>query len=195
ESQRRCSQLDPDLVSAVAQQMMKMLGDKQSGSSSKGNGNTFSANFAGKVYASNAVSFNNNENFEYWLIDSGASDHMAGNISLFSDLKEIRQGVNVKKIGTLLLNPKLKLENVLYIPDFQHNLLSISKIIQSGNAKVIFDESGCYFQDPLTDEKVMCAREHEGVYVFKPENAIKKASQDSRINKNGSLFCNVKTEK
>ncbi|KAL2892600.1 Retrovirus-related Pol polyprotein from transposon TNT 1-94 [Bienertia sinuspersici] len=129
---------------------------------------------------------------------------MAGNLNLFCELRRLNKEVHVKlpdgnlksvkNIGSIQLTPKIKLENVLYLPQFQHNLMSLSKVIHSNNLKVVFDKTGCYFQDLSTNEKVVRVREHEGVYVFEDGQEHKGSSGGTRINKNQAIFCNVKSE-
>lgn len=70
-----------------------------------------------------------------WIIDSGATHHVSHDKDLFESLSDslnrsvtlpIGQNINIKGIGQIRLNEYLRLTNVLYIPDFRLNLLSIS---------------------------------------------------------------------
>ena len=75
---------------------------------------------------------------EPWIIDSGASDHMTGNKSLFSSFENYVSGRFVKitdgsstavvMVGTIILGPKLHLSHVLFVPGLAYNLLSINKL-------------------------------------------------------------------
>ena len=85
----------------------------------------------------------NNE--DIWFLDSGCSDHMTGNISMFSMLDE-----NVNSQVTLGTNSKVSamgkgsvsfltnkgetksISNVYYVPGMKCNHLSIGKLIQKG---------------------------------------------------------------
>ena len=99
------------------------------------------ANFAGK-----ATSLSNSE--IEWVLDSGASDHMTCHknvitpqttTSFFSPIK-IPDGsfVPAKSCGDVLINPLVTLKNVLYIPSFTCNLISISKLTQALNCVAHF---------------------------------------------------------
>lgn len=65
-----------------------------------------------------------------WLTDSGASDHMSYDLSVFDTRTLIENSNNtitipdgrriqVKYIGDVPLNKDLILKNVLYVPDFK----------------------------------------------------------------------------
>ncbi|KAL2923610.1 Copia protein [Bienertia sinuspersici] len=56
----------------------------------------------------------------------------------------------VCKIESVQINPDIELNEVLYLPEFKHNLLSVSKLNEKSNVKVIFDKDGCHFQNPTT---------------------------------------------
>ncbi|GFZ18617.1 hypothetical protein Acr_27g0003560 [Actinidia rufa] len=91
-----------------------------------------------------------------WVFDSGADDHMTGELSLFtSHLSSIDQFVriadgsivHVRSKGEICLSSQLTLSAVLYVPDFAYNLLS------DQNSKKIFGRgyewNGLYyFGDP-----------------------------------------------
>jgi len=82
-----------------------------------------------------------------WIMDSGASNHMTGDKSLFTTLESTNQidpiqiangkTVQVKGEGTVTLQVRdidgddltITMENVLYIPDLKPNLLSVKEIL------------------------------------------------------------------
>ena len=68
-----------------------------------------------------------------WIIDSGAIDHMVYTTTITS-IKHVTvklpnggESVMVTHIGTVRLSADLALENVLCVPYFTFNLISISK--------------------------------------------------------------------
>jgi len=73
-----------------------------------------------------------------WVFDSGATDHITGNKSLFSSLSSpnhlpsvtLADGSRVSShgVGTVKLFPSLTIDNVLYVPRSPFNLLSISRL-------------------------------------------------------------------
>lgn len=94
-----------------------------------------------------------------WYVDSGASAHMCSDPRLLSDVNQAvnsevvvanNMRLNVQSMGNVYLpidDCKVKVENVLCIPDLCANLLSVSQIVRKRN-KVIFDYKGCKIYDP-----------------------------------------------
>lgn len=73
------------------------------------------------------------------IIDTGASHHMTGDISLLHDVRDIAsaavtfpngRGSRASKSGTLYLNSSCFLLDVLYVPDFNCTLISVSKLLK-----------------------------------------------------------------
>lgn len=132
------------------------------------------SNFAGKMYASNVNNYNDNYDCGSWILDTGASDHMGGNIKMFSELEKLEKGVNVglpdgsvKRVSrTVKLSPDITLKNVLYIPVLKNNLLYVSKVVEGSDIKVSFDKHGCVFQDLCSNEEIGYAKEICGLYKF-----------------------------
>lgn len=83
-----------------------------------------------------------------WLIDTGETDHMCCSLSLLTDVKSLSNPINlslptgaiiaVHETGTFSIHPKLVLHNVLFVPSFNYNLLSVSKWISDSGGNVLF---------------------------------------------------------
>ena len=54
---------------------------------------------------------------------------------------------SVTHVGVVHLTPSLILNNVLYVPSFQFNLLSVSTLTKSLNCTVNFLHDSCFIQD------------------------------------------------
>ncbi|KAH7278109.1 hypothetical protein KP509_38G024900 [Ceratopteris richardii] len=94
-----------------------------------------------------------------FYIDSGCSNHVAGNVALLSDLEDphnkhdVQKGDDTKhsveKIGNVKTsdgNMNL-LRKVLYVPTITKNLISVGQIVEKG-LQVRFNRFGAYVEDP-----------------------------------------------
>ena len=110
-----------------------------------------------------------------WVIDSGASAHMTITPSTLSSLTpttvyplvSIADGRScfVEGYGSTKPTSSLTLHNVLYVPGFPTNLLSISTITRTLNCVVIFYPFHCVFQDLHTGQRIGLGRENgRGIY-------------------------------
>nr|XP_016433975.1 PREDICTED: uncharacterized protein LOC107760444 [Nicotiana tabacum] len=87
-----------------------------------------------------------------WILDSGAT--MSFNKEFFTNLKTLPKPLMVKlpnsyriKVtysGTVPLLPNLFLQNVLYIPSFKYNLLSVHKLCKQLKQYVLFTPFSCF---------------------------------------------------
>ena len=89
------------------------------------------------------------------IFDSGASDRMIGNLSLFSTYAPCSRKKSVKiadgsftmvaGVGSIKLSPMLCLSDVLHVPGLTCNLLSISKLTAALHCFVNFNSNFCVF--------------------------------------------------
>lgn len=95
-----------------------------------------------------------------WIIDSGATDHVTedpnnlecknviGNIGRVQ--LPIGDSATVSHVGNLKLNEGEMISNVLCVPIFRFNLLSVYKLTKELNCCVYFFPTCCVFQDLLS---------------------------------------------
>lgn len=88
-----------------------------------------------------------------WILNSGATDHMVHSFQLFTSITSIvhisvkfpnGDMAKVTHIGIIKLSFTLTLENVLWIPSFSFNLVSISKLTQSPTCCCIYLSHYCF---------------------------------------------------
>ena len=117
-----------------------------------------------------------------WIIDSAATDHLCNdrrkmqNIHRMKVAKSIKVGngqyVNAKFKGTVKVTVrsrnktrKIKLQNVLLVPELKYNLLSVSKADELGK-KTVFNKGGCCIIDNETEEVVVTATKVGKLYYL-----------------------------
>ena len=87
-----------------------------------------------------------------WILDSRTMGHMCFNREAFQSLKKLPKArmvilgddteVGAYGIGTVYLTEFMVLEDVLYVPDFTINLVSVSKLARTGHM-VTFEKNEC----------------------------------------------------
>ena len=114
-----------------------------------------------------------------WIVDSGASDHMTGDTTLFVKYNPCIDNLNVRiadgslkrviGIGSIIVLKDLTLEVVLLVQNLDCNLFFVSKLVRDLNYVTKFFPNMCEFQDldleKTIDNARMCAR----LYILKVE--------------------------
>ncbi|CAJ2627685.1 unnamed protein product [Trifolium pratense] len=138
---------------------------------------------------------------QYWILDSGATDHMTPLPTQFSTYSPC---LNNKKIstadGTLLtvagqgdiqISPSIILRNVLHIPKLSTSLISIQKLTKNLSCNAIFYDNACVFQDKHSGRTIGNAREWNGLYYLDNQNL-----PPNPLNNSNSLFSeSIKTNR
>ncbi|KAK3009463.1 hypothetical protein RJ639_013409 [Escallonia herrerae] len=112
-----------------------------------------------------------------WLIDSGASHHMTGNLNFFSSIWDIPPSpiglpnglqTNAIKAGSVSLADGITLRHVLYVPNLAVNLIFVSCLATDANWFVAFSHDICVLQDRTSKSPIGLGKIHQGVFVFQP---------------------------
>ncbi|KAK9757487.1 hypothetical protein RND81_01G165500 [Saponaria officinalis] len=169
------SDLVQGIVSNVMTQVLQAFSDKPTASDPQ---QYHTINSAGMLFSSSVFFASHDVNTFDWIVDSGATDHMTSHVSLLHDVHPLPSPIlvalpdgNVKfvaEVGCVYLTPQLTLSNVLFIPDFKQNLLSVGKLIEDANLTVHFFPSECIFQDHSGGVVLATAKKSGGLYKFKP---------------------------
>lgn len=101
-----------------------------------------------------------------WLIDSGASNHMTGNVFLltkstpFSSSSSIftadGTALSLSSVGNMFSScssPSLSLTGVFHVPRLAMNFLSLGQLFDHG-CTITFSHTGCLAQDQLTGKTI-----------------------------------------
>ena len=135
-----------------------------------------SANFAGNFSSVSPITcLSTFVHSSVWIIDSGANDHMCFNESLFSSLVPLATPlhislpngniISINSSGQVQLTPDIVLNNVLFVPSFTYNLLSVSKLTQQLNGIVHFTDELCYLQGSSLKKPLVLGKAHKGLYL------------------------------
>lgn len=97
-----------------------------------------------------------------WIVDTGATDHMTADFKLLDNVKSAVSNMtlnlpngakaHVTHLGDVTLENGLKLLNVLYVPAFSHNLLSVHKLSRDNDCYAIFSPTECTIVNTQTHE-------------------------------------------
>lgn len=124
------------------------------------------------------TAFSVESNCKEWIIDTEATYHMTSNLNLLDNTVKI--GEPKEKKASLLngsftyvtytwscrLNDKEIVSNVLYIPDFKYNLLSVSKLTKELKCSALFFSEFCVFQDLYSGKVRGIGKERGGLYLL-----------------------------
>jgi hypothetical protein len=116
-----------------------------------------------------------------WVIDTGATDHMVYSTKLFTKITstihttvELPNGESalVTHIGTVKISESLILADVLCVPSFSFNLISVSKLTSSLNCCIFFLSNLCFIQDLVKWKLIGRGKEKEGLYLLEDQDSV-----------------------
>lgn len=71
---------------------------------------------------------------------------------------------------------------MLFIPDFEHNLLYVARLMQQNKLKVIFSDDKCLFQDLSNGTFLIEWRRFDGIYTLELKaKECKKNQQETEV--------------
>jgi len=111
-----------------------------------------------------------------WIIDSGASDHIVCDKGFFTKIQKLSFPISVQlpngnstqvvMTGTVNLSPLITLRNVLYVPEFQFNLISVNQASKENSCRVLFTPDNCFFQALSTGKLMGLGKAYQGLYFW-----------------------------
>ena len=126
---------------------------------------------------------------------------MCHNKGLFCSLKTLSKPstvtlpdgkcISVTHTGTVVLSEALSLRDVLYIPSFRYNLLSVSKLASQLNGYVIFSPRHCFLQALSLKKPLVLGEYYAGLYLLKTQSFTSLVNDDTSAIACHSSFCNV----
>ena len=124
----------------------------------------------------------------YWILDTGATDHMTPNsdqfksyIPIHSSRKVLTTGgglLFVKGIGNIVLGRNCVLQRVLYIPGLKAHLVSLQKLVSDTGWKLILDDDSCFLCDKVSRAQTLSVRREGGLLLLDEVTSTCLASVD-----------------
>ena len=120
-----------------------------------------------------------------WIIDTGCSHHVTGNLSCLTNIKEVPpfpiglpDGKNIVAVkeGDAKLTNNITLTNVLFVPKLHCNLISVSQLSDDLNCCVITNSSQCTIQDLHTREVIGTGDRRDGLYFLREDTMVQVVS-------------------
>ena len=120
------------------------------------------------------IYLNSNSSNGPWIIDSGAIDHISktfptpdGNHPKHTFVELPNGGkTRIDLAGTIKLSDDLTIKDVLYVPEFQVNLLFINKFTQALGCNVTFYPDCCLVEDLTTNKVIGKGGQINGLYYL-----------------------------
>ena len=121
------------------------------------------------------TNFDFNVSYHYWIINLGATSHICCSKEQFNSFKCLHDShillpnstkVKVEGIGSIKLNDDIFLHNVLFIPTFRFNLLSLLSLINDNSFQFTMQPNSFVLQDLKTLKRIGTARQHQGLLLF-----------------------------
>ncbi|KAL9226203.1 hypothetical protein vseg_002041 [Gypsophila vaccaria] len=118
---------------------------------------------------------------DLWLLDSGATHHMTGNFSCLRDVQDtdacmvaLPNGKFSKstKEGTVSIGGNLLLKHVLFVPDFNCNLVSIFQLSKDIDCEVKFTNNTCVIQDRISKKTIGKCEQQGRLYLLEGASKV-----------------------
>ena len=120
-----------------------------------------------------------------WIIDTRATSHVCSDLSRFKETSLVSDimvsllngiKVHVRHIRTIHLSDSLTLMNVLYVPTFYFNLVSVSSLLRDNKCSAHFYHDTCFIQACSQDLMIGKGELHHNMYILNSQSLIPTVS-------------------
>ncbi|CAL9235088.1 unnamed protein product, partial [Arabidopsis halleri] len=109
------------------------------------------------------------------ILDTGASHHMTGVLSFLEITSVFHCPIGFADgsktygthIGTMKISDTITLSDVLFVPNLNCSLISVSKLLRQTSCFALLTDTLCILQDRFTRTLIGAGEERDGVYYFK----------------------------
>lgn len=151
----------------------------------------------GNMITMESNSCKNDEAVTSWVIDSGATNHVSGNQSLFESMEAMKEKCRMKlptgdtalitHQGDVILKNGIRLRNTVYVPAFKQNLLSVHELLSGGEYTIEFLPSCCLIKKKKSGEVTGVGKQYKGLYYMLNDTVtnllrLKKKGEHVRAN-------------
>lgn len=146
-------------------------------------------------------SFSISNKFKHWVVDSGATKHITTSLDDLFDIVALEQSdhnhvqlpdggtASITHTGSYRWDNGDVLANVLVVPDFKYNLISVSQLTRHLHCSVRFFPEFCVFQDLLTGKVKGIGKETGSLYFL----LNKDVGDGSNMNAASAKLMHIKT--
>ena len=122
-----------------------------------------------------------------WIIDTGASNHVTGNLTCMVNVRKIKncpvglpngKDANATHEGSVIIDGVLQLNNVLFVPQLNCNLISVTQLIDDSNCVVQITNTLCVIQDRRTRTLIGAGERTDGLYFFRGVPKVRALAVD-----------------
>ncbi|CAN1249194.1 Retrovirus-related Pol polyprotein from transposon RE1 [Linum perenne] len=154
----------------------------------------------GAVHSSGNLSL---PRYTNWVLDTGASDHIVCDFQLLTSHRRVFNTVVhlpngdsaiVSHIGQVLFSKNLVLHNVLLVPSFSFNLVSISQLAKYEGLSVFFHNNLCLIQAFPSLRMIGTAELHQRLYLMHSASHSAKVQDLLQLQSTSSLLHNTSTD-
>ncbi|KAJ9561371.1 hypothetical protein OSB04_006531 [Centaurea solstitialis] len=131
-----------------------------------------------------------------WIFDSGATNHMTGNSSLFHTYIPCHNRSRVRIAdgsfsavagrGSVRLSKQLTLKKVLHVPKLTCNLLSIRKLTKDAKCLAQFSPFDCLLQEQGSGRMIGNAKVRDGLYIWENHDSKNKQAYSTSTSSSSS---------
>ena len=135
---------------------------------------------------------------QFWIVDSGAFRHIYSNAILFISLKWIwnstvnlpnNSKILVRLYGDVQLAPHLLLKDVLFVPQFTYNLISVTALTIASSLTITFFHDHFLIQELHSSKMIGTSNKFKDLYLFYSKTLIATIlDNQSSISVNHVLF-------
>ncbi|KAL0297668.1 UNVERIFIED_CONTAM: hypothetical protein Sradi_6818900 [Sesamum radiatum] len=131
------------------------------------------------------------------IVDTGATNHMCASACILTNVSPLPNPTSVHlpdgntqlitHTGSALLHSSLALTDVLLVPSFKFNLLSVPKLCSSSSINVLFCSSHCLFQNQKNN-RILAVGKQKGNLYFLDTSSFDSTMINSYINSKNNCF-------